>query len=423
MDESTDISDTAQLLIFIRGVDENFEITEELLSLQSIKGTTTGLDIFREFKKSITSLNLNINKLVNITTDGATNMIGKNIGFKGTFKKEYPEVSVVFLHCIIHQDALCNAALNVKEVLEVIVSVVNFIRSRALHHRQFQDFLQSVDAEYSDLIYYTKVRWLSAGKVFERVWNLKNEIIMFLEKLNKKEKFLMFEDNDWISDFAFFTDFFSHLNKLNIKLQGKNQFIDVLWSNIKSFKVQLVLFKNQLLQKDFTHFPKLSTRNPTDNKLQLYAEQLAKLYNEFEKRFEDFKQLETDINTFSTPFMVNAEEVEPKYQIELIELQNNIELKQMFLNVPKLEFYKKLNKELFPNLILHAQKMIAIFGSSYVCEQVFSTMKLRKSSVRNRLTDSHLGSILRISSSQIEPNFDEIVEKQSQFHFASSSKK
>ena len=30
MDESTDINDTAQLLLFIRGVDENFSITEEL---------------------------------------------------------------------------------------------------------------------------------------------------------------------------------------------------------------------------------------------------------------------------------------------------------------------------------------------------------------------------------------------------------
>lgn len=226
----------------------------------------------------------------------------------------------------------------------------------------------------------------------------------------------MFEDDDWISDFAFFTDFFSYLNKLNIKLQGKNQFIDVLWGNIKAFKVQLVLFQNQLLKKDLTHFPKLLTRNPTNNKLKLYAEQLSQSHN-------DFKQIESDINIFSTPFLVNAEEVEPKFQIELIELQNNIELKQMFINVPKLEFYKNLNKELFPNLILHAQKMMAMFGSSYICEQVFSTMKLRKTSVRNRLTDSHLGSILRISSSQMEPNFDEIVEKQSQYNFSSSSKK
>ena len=34
LDESTDINDTAQLLIFVRGISENFEITEELLSME-----------------------------------------------------------------------------------------------------------------------------------------------------------------------------------------------------------------------------------------------------------------------------------------------------------------------------------------------------------------------------------------------------
>ena len=33
LDESTDIQDTAQLLIYLRGIDGNFEFTEELLSM------------------------------------------------------------------------------------------------------------------------------------------------------------------------------------------------------------------------------------------------------------------------------------------------------------------------------------------------------------------------------------------------------
>jgi hypothetical protein len=38
VDESTDVVDTAQLAIFIRGVDINFNITEELAALCSMKG-------------------------------------------------------------------------------------------------------------------------------------------------------------------------------------------------------------------------------------------------------------------------------------------------------------------------------------------------------------------------------------------------
>ena len=48
LDESTDEEDTAQLLIFIRGINRNFFITEELLSLESMKDTTTSKDLFED---------------------------------------------------------------------------------------------------------------------------------------------------------------------------------------------------------------------------------------------------------------------------------------------------------------------------------------------------------------------------------------
>ena len=77
MDESTDINDTAQLLLFIRGVDENFSITEELARMRSLKGTTTGSDIFHEFLEGLSTLKVPITSICNITTDGAQSMAGK----------------------------------------------------------------------------------------------------------------------------------------------------------------------------------------------------------------------------------------------------------------------------------------------------------------------------------------------------------
>ncbi|KAF7670568.1 General transcription factor II-I repeat domain-containing protein 2A, partial [Cucumispora dikerogammari] len=41
LDESTNLQNTAQLLIFIRGINGHFEITEELLGVESLKDTTT----------------------------------------------------------------------------------------------------------------------------------------------------------------------------------------------------------------------------------------------------------------------------------------------------------------------------------------------------------------------------------------------
>ena len=40
LDESTDVRSTAQLALFVRGVDDNFEVTEELAAIVPMKGTT-----------------------------------------------------------------------------------------------------------------------------------------------------------------------------------------------------------------------------------------------------------------------------------------------------------------------------------------------------------------------------------------------
>ncbi|PNF27480.1 hypothetical protein B7P43_G08243 [Cryptotermes secundus] len=316
MDECTDINDTAQLLLFIRCVDKNFSITEELACMRSLKGTTTG-----------------------ITTDGAQSMTGTKSGFVGIFNQEYPENNVVFLHYVIHQDALRRSALDMKPVLDVIVKLVNAIRSRGLTHRQFREFLDSMQSEYSDLLYYSKVRWLSAGRVFERVWQLKDEIVSFFQEKQWFVECEILEDTVWLSDFAFFTDLLCHLNKLNVKMQGKNQFIDDIWGHIRSFKLQLVLFADQLAKNDLSHFPRLNSIAPVmKDKLRSYEDSLRRLRVEFERRFQNFSAIEKDLDVFSMPFNVDCETVKPDLQLELIELQCNTQLKQLFLNVPKLEF-------------------------------------------------------------------------------------
>jgi hypothetical protein len=45
-DESTNVNDTVQLLTFVRGVDRNFTVTEELIAASNMHGTTKVVDIF-----------------------------------------------------------------------------------------------------------------------------------------------------------------------------------------------------------------------------------------------------------------------------------------------------------------------------------------------------------------------------------------
>ncbi|XP_015376591.1 PREDICTED: general transcription factor II-I repeat domain-containing protein 2-like [Diuraphis noxia] len=82
-DESTDIVGSAQLIVFIQGINEKFEITEEIPAVCILKRTTRGEDNFLHVQNIIiSSLDLQLHKLVSVTTNGARNMTGKNIGFQ-----------------------------------------------------------------------------------------------------------------------------------------------------------------------------------------------------------------------------------------------------------------------------------------------------------------------------------------------------
>ena len=71
IDESIDVKDAAQLAIFIKEVDKKLNETEELLSLQCMKDTTTGANIFSEVLNAFGKFGLDLSTLCGITSDGA----------------------------------------------------------------------------------------------------------------------------------------------------------------------------------------------------------------------------------------------------------------------------------------------------------------------------------------------------------------
>ncbi|KAL0152417.1 hypothetical protein M9458_052140 [Cirrhinus mrigala] len=72
IDESADRTDTAQLLILIRGVDSQLSITEELLDIRVIHGTTSGQGLFSYVEQCINDTDWQWNKhALPLTTDGA----------------------------------------------------------------------------------------------------------------------------------------------------------------------------------------------------------------------------------------------------------------------------------------------------------------------------------------------------------------
>jgi len=80
LDESTDISDVAQLAIFIRGVDETLSVTEEFLGLVPMIDTITTNDIFNSLIGVLNRVGVDWSRAVSVATDSAPSMIAKKAG-------------------------------------------------------------------------------------------------------------------------------------------------------------------------------------------------------------------------------------------------------------------------------------------------------------------------------------------------------
>ena len=102
-------------------------------------------------------------------------------------------------------------------------------------------------------------------------------------------------------------------------------------------------------------------------------------------------------------------------------MQCSDELKAKFYTegISLLDFYKKyiLESRLYPSLTNNAKEMASMFGSSYTCEQLFSTMKFTKSKLRSRISDAHLENVQLLASSDLSPDVEKL--SQSKQHQAS----
>ena len=99
-------------------------------------------------------------------------MLGCKSGFVTLLKEMNP--NLVIIHCILHRYALMSKTLpdNLIEVIDSAVHIVNFIRGRATNHRLFKRLCEETGTEHTDLLFHTNVRWLSRGKVFNRLFEL-----------------------------------------------------------------------------------------------------------------------------------------------------------------------------------------------------------------------------------------------------------
>ncbi|KAE8745816.1 hypothetical protein FOCC_FOCC007463 [Frankliniella occidentalis] len=239
---------------------------------------------------------------------------------------------------------------------------------------------------------------------------LRDEIKQFLKSIGQPTGDL--DNKQWVEDLAFLVDITGHLNDLNKKLQGKAYLITDMYRDISAFQDKLTFWTAQVTEKgDFSHFPSVSALGPPSARLKsLVGKALKNLQLEFTSNFTEFKTLQVELGIFADPFHCDVGNAPVGLQMELLEIRNDLSLKAKFNSLPLVEFVRFVTRERFPHLYGLCAKILAMFGSTYVCEQFFSKMKLTKNSFRSRLSDSNLVNQLRVmTASRIEPDVMELV--------------
>ena len=97
-------------------------------------------------------------------------------------------------------------------------------------------------------------------------------------------------------------------------------------------------------------------------------------------------------------------------QLELIDLQCDSTWKQKFVSVGLDTYYQYLLPG-YPRLTTLAKKVLSMFGFTYLCEQVFSVMNLRKIKHWARLSNTHIDDILKcVITQDLKPDIDALVK-------------
>lgn len=413
LDETTDVAQLSQLLVYARFIFEK-QVEEEFLFCNPLKTTTKAENVMDMVSNFFQEERLSWEKLVGVCTDGAPTMLGSKSGFISLVQQKNP--NVIKTHCMIHREALASKTLPLalKDTLATVISIVNHIKGGSLNTRLFRQLCQDMDSAHQDLLFYTSVRWLSKGNVLARVFELIDEVQVFLVSQGKKTEQLLKKIREPFKyRLAYLADVFEALNRLNQQLQGPHTTIIMHTDAIKAFLDKLALWERKVKGGNVNCFQRLNDvigEEPLIQELQQeIKEHLSILKEEFSHYFPDINSNENiQLKLARNPFRCPVDDLPDDIQDEFLELINNTATKEEFKEQEQFSssnFWTKMLSA-FPKISKFALKVLIPFSSTYLCESGFSTLLVIKSKARNRL-DAEAD--MRCALSHTDPRIDLIV--------------
>ena len=412
LDESTDITGKAQLMGFVRFENDGV-IMENFCFCKELPETTKGQDVFNILSSYFDSCGLSWIRCVGICTDGAPSMVGSIKGFATLVKAKNP--AVITTHCFIHREVLVSKTLDegLKQVLDVTVNMVNFIKQRPLQSRMFAKLCENMQKEHKTLLLHTEVRWLSRGKVLSRVFELRDQLLIFFKDTNKDEFCSYLEDETWVLKLAYLVDIYQHLNTLNTSMQGPKENVLTSTDKLLAFKNKLNVWKKHLSRGNMEMFPlllQLQSGADYEEVIPLITSHLESLSEKIDKYFPSFSlEIYDWVRNPFRELSANSPNAFTLHEEEqFTELQSDRTLKLNFNDVSLDVFWISIKTE-YPAISDRAINILLQFSTSYLCEQAFSCLTNIKSKSRNRLLS--VEEELRVCLSKIRPAIHDLCKE------------
>ncbi|XP_030761049.1 uncharacterized protein LOC115886123 isoform X2 [Sitophilus oryzae] len=195
IDESTDVSTEKLLCLNIKyySVKDN-DIKLQFLSFISVIKTTAE-DLYQAVSQFLLTNKFNVQKLLGIGTDGASNMCGINNSLYTQLKTKFGLEKLVLVKCICHSLNLCSskaAEIFADDIDFLLKETYNWFKNSTLRISKYKDIFNLINIntenKFSRLTQLSTTRWLSRYRAVDKILSQYLELQTFFDIHAEKER-------------------------------------------------------------------------------------------------------------------------------------------------------------------------------------------------------------------------------------------
>lgn len=375
VDESTDVSSCSQLLAFARYIHAG-DIKEELLFCVALEATATGEDVMEIIDLFFKTQGLEWKNVCSVSKDGASDMLGRMSSMQTKLKEFAPQAKVI--HCMFHRYALANKTLPalLQDVLDSVIEMVNCIKSEDPESCLSKELCKDMNPDHEVLFSDTAARWLSNGNIVTRVFELKDEIEMFLIVKGRDNLAIKFSYGGWLRRLAYLVDILEQLDKLSSRLRRKETHVLNFQDNLQAFVAKLRNWRSKVNLGNIAMFETFCSTVENTLNGELDADQKNDV-------IKHLTSLENEFQCY-LPELMKGDAALIRNPLQFLDLRCDPSTHNLFKQKSVTQFWCAMYN-LCPDIAKFVVRVLLPFTSTYLCESGFSTLLHMNTKSRNRL--------------------------------------